>query len=143
MAHVVSALIVKRVTLSNDIGRLQQELRQAVADLDNIEATLRLFAPEETIPALRPAEPLSAPPSARGETARLVLGTLRDASRPLTTNELTEAVMQGRGLDLKNPSLFRLMSKRVGACLRNWKKDHGTIRSFAGPGQQHLWQLTT
>lgn len=139
--HVVTALIQKRGELAGRIDHLQVELRQAVVDLDNVEATLRIFVPDADIPDLAPRNVPQADPAARGDHMRVILVTLREAARPLTTNELTEAVMKARGLAIENPMLFRTMSRRVSACLRNAKTERGTIRSMLGPAQQHLWQI--
>jgi hypothetical protein len=141
LPHVVTALIQKRGELVGRIDHIQSELKQAVIDLDNVEATLRIFAPEADIPDLAPRNVPPADPAERGDHMRVILTALREAARPLTTNELTEAVMKVRGLEIANAKLFRTMSKRVGACLRNARSGRGTIKSMPGPAQQHLWMI--
>lgn len=141
LPHVVTALIAKRGELAGRIEHLQEELRQAVVDLDNVEATLRIFAPDLEIPDLAPRQVAPALPPMKGDTTRIVLNAIHAADRPPTTNELTEVVMKARGLDTENAALFRVMSKRVGACLRNLKNERGIVRSMPGPGQQNLWQI--
>lgn len=141
LPHVVTALIQKRAEIAGRIDHLQAELRQAVVDLDNVEATLRVFAPDAEIPDLAPRNVPPGEPAERGSTLKTIFAALHAAARPLTTNELTEAVMKARGLEIDNARLFRTMSKRVGACLRNAKNERGLIRALPGPGQQHLWQI--
>lgn len=141
LPHVVTAPIAKRGELTGRIEHLQEDLRQAVIDLDNVEATLRIFAPDIEIPNLAPRQVAPALPPMKGETTRIVLSAIHTAERPPTTNELTEVVMRARGLDIDNAALFRIMSKRVGACLRNLKTGRGLVRSMPGPGQQHIWQI--
>lgn len=141
LPHVVTALIAKRAELAGRIEHLQEDLRQAVIDLDNVEATLRIFAPEIEIPNLAARQVAPALPAMKGDTTRIVLSAIHAAERPPTTNELTEAVMRARGLDVENATLFRVMAKRVGACLRNLKNERGLVRSMPGPGQQHIWQI--
>jgi hypothetical protein len=141
MSHVVSGLIVKRGSLSGLISHLQSELRQATADLRNVESSLRIFAPDLELPAqfLRPSDiPL---PDIKGGTSRVILDALRGAGRPLSTGELTILVMKARGLPTENPNLTRMMTKRVGACLRHWKNTRAAVRSMPGPEQQNLWEL--
>jgi anti-sigma factor RsiW len=91
--------------------------------------------------ALTPRNVPAAAPAAQGDTTRIILVALRNAARPLTTNELTEAVMKERGLAIDNASLFRTISRRVGASMRYFKTGKGLIRDMPGPGQQHLWQI--
>lgn len=141
LPHVVTALISKRSELAGRIEHLQAELRQAIVDLDNVEGALRIFAPDIEIPDLAPRHVPHLLPMMKGEVSRVVLSTLQSAPRPLTTNEITEAFMRERGLAIDNPALFRIISKRVGACLRHWKNERGVVRSMPGPGQQHLWQI--
>lgn len=54
--HVVSALKTKRVQVATHIESLQGQLRQAVIDLDHVEAALRLFDPGVDLAALPPPE---------------------------------------------------------------------------------------
>jgi hypothetical protein len=141
LPHVVTALIDKRGKLAGQIDKLQSDLRQAVLDLDNVEATLRMFAPEMELAGLAPRNVPPALPAMKGDTGRMILQILRHAPRPLTTSEITEALMKERALDINNPTLFRTMSKRTIAVLRHWKNERGAVRSMPGPGQQLMWQV--
>ena len=78
----------------------------------------------------------------KGEVTRIVLTTLRNAKRPLTTPELAQRVMAERGLDSANVRLLKLIMKRTGACLRHWQK-RGVARSAAGPNGFKLWSLSS
>ena len=80
---------------------LQGQLRQAVIDLDHVEAALKLFDPEVDLSAL-PARKI-APVSydTKGDTGRIILETLRNATKPLSTAQIAEAVMVARRLDFR------------------------------------------
>ena len=83
--HVVTALVKKRAEIAGQIEHVQTVLRQLVIDLDNLDATLRLFAPDIDLEEIHP-KPL--PPrnqAFRGEVIRLLLAALRQSDRPLTT----------------------------------------------------------
>jgi hypothetical protein len=47
LPHVVTALIAKRAELAGQIEHLQAEVKRATIALDNVESTLRLFAPDD------------------------------------------------------------------------------------------------
>jgi len=49
--------------------------------------------------------------------------------------------MKGRGLDVTDAALKRVMSRRVGACLNHWQRVRHVVKSMPGPGQTLLWQL--
>jgi hypothetical protein len=113
-----------------------------VIALDALDATatIHLFDPALELEEIR-KRPL--PPrhhAFEGEVTRIVLTTLRNAKRPLTTPELAQRVMAERGLDTANVRLLKLMVKRTGACLRHWEK-RGVARSEPGANGFKLWRL--
>ena len=117
-SHTINALVRKRSEIAGRIEHLQNELRQAVIDLDNVDHTIHLFDPNIELEEIksRPVPPRHQ--AFKGEVTRIVLATLRNAKRPLTTAEIAQRVMAERGLDTGNARLVRLMGKRTGACLR-------------------------
>lgn len=139
--HVISALKEKRIQVASQIEALQGQLRQAVIDLDHVEAALKLFDPEVDLSAL-PARKI-APVSydTKGDTGRIILETLRTATKPLTTAQVCEAVMVARRLDTNDKALCRVMMRRTNANLKHWAKRRGLIRSLPGIGQQLLWEI--
>ena len=138
--HVVSALIAKRAELAGQIERIQAELRQAVTDLDHIDASLRIFKPDIDLAEISPRRVPPVHQSFRGEVSRVILEALRATTRPLDTVELGKRVMEARGLDTGDKQLVRTFSRRAGACLREWR-DRGIVRSSPGPGQRSVWEL--
>ena len=76
-SHTINALVRKRSEIAGRIEHLQDELRQAVIDLDNVDHTIHLFDP--TIELLeiksRPVPPRHQ--AFKGEVTRIVLATLR------------------------------------------------------------------
>lgn len=139
--HTIFALVRKRAEIAGQIEHLQAQLKQAVIDLDNVEATLRIFAPDIDLGEIAPRRVPTAHHAFRGEVSRIILETLRETTRPLDTIQLTHCVMKERGLDTNDVGLVRTISRRVGACLRHWEKKRGAIRSTPGPGQRNLWQI--
>jgi len=139
--HVVTALVKKRAELAGMIEHTQGELKRLTVELDNVEATLRIFDPDIDLEAIAPRRVPVAHHAFRGETSRILLETLRATTIPLTTAQLTRAVIKARGLDTADKRLTRTMSQRVGAALRHWEKKRGAVRSLSGPGQMNLWEL--
>lgn len=54
-------------------------------DLDAVDQALRLFKPDIELDAIKPKPMPPRHAAYKGEVARIVLGTLRDAKRPCTT----------------------------------------------------------
>lgn len=141
-SHVVSALKEKRIQVASRIESLQGQIRQAVIDLDHVEAALLMFDPGVDLAALpaRKVAPVSY--DTKGDTGRIILETLRTATKPLSTAQVCDAVMAARRLDTNDKALCRVMMRRTNANLKHWARKRGLIRSMPGVGQQLLWEIS-
>jgi hypothetical protein len=138
--HVLTGLVAKRSEIAGQIEHAQDKLRQLVIDLDHIDAAIHIFDPSIELEEIK-ARPV--PPrhqAFKGEVTRIVLATLRNAKKPLTTADIAQRVMAERGLDTANVRLLKTMQKRTGACLRHWLQ-RGVASKKPGPGQFVLWEL--
>ncbi len=138
--HVVTALIKKRSDLAAEIEHLQRQLKQTVIQLDHVEATLRIFQPDIDLGEFMPRRVPTAHHAFRGEMSRIILETLRETERPLSSIQLAETVMRARGLDIEDKVLRRTMVKRVGACLRHWKMRRA-VKSIGKQGELNCWEV--
>ena len=130
----------KRAELAGKLEHHQAVARQLFIDLDNVDATIRMFAPDIELNEIKP-KPLPPRHAAyKGEVARIVLATLRDAKRPCSTQELTMHVMAERGMNTADKKLVKTVNKRVGACLRH-HRNKGLLRSSEGLGQHLTWEI--
>lgn len=69
---------------------------------------------------------------------RFVLCALRVADGPLTSSEIADHVIVGRGLDKDDPKVAQMIRKRVGAFL--WKsKQAGNVRETQMEGDLKGW----
>ena len=74
--HVVSGLIRKRAEIAGALEDAQGRVRQLIIDIDNVDATIRLFAPDIDLEEIRP-KPLPPRHAAfKGEIGRDWLDTL-------------------------------------------------------------------
>ena len=138
--HVLTGLITKRAELAGRLEHDQAVVRQLLIDLDACDATIRLFKPDIDLEEIRP-KPLPPRHAAyKGEVARIVLGTLRDAKRPCSTQELTMHVLAERGMNTADKRLVKTVTKRVGSCLRHHRA-RGVIRSTGGLGKRIAWEI--
>ena len=140
LPHVVTALVAKRAEIAGQIENLQVQVRRLTVDLDHVEETLRLFAPDIDMEAISPRRVPLQHHAFRGETSRIVLESLHKSVWPLSTTQITERVMRERNLDTSDANCAA-MSQRVRACLNHRKRERGIIRSMPGPGKVLLWEL--
>lgn len=138
-SHVLSGLITKRAELSGQVETLQREIRELVVAIDHIDATIRVFDPAADLDDIKPKLP-PRHSAFRGEVTRLVLNALRKSDKPLPVSDLTLTVLAGRGLTSDDKPFARVMSRRVGACLRNLRKK-GLIEMVREPGLVGVWRI--
>ena len=138
--HVITALIAKRAELAGQIEHAQDQLRQLVIALDNVDATIHIFDPEIELENIKTRIVPERHRGFRGEITRIVLTTLRNAKRPLTSAEIAQRVMAERGLETTNKRLVKIIAKRTGSCLRS-HRIQGTVRSEPGPDKLLVWEI--
>lgn len=138
--HVLTGLMTKRAELAGLLEHHQAEVRQLMINLDAIDQALRLFKPDIELEAIKPKPMPPRHAAYKGEVARIVLGTLRDAKRPCSTQELTMHVMAERGMNTADKGLVKTVGKRVGSSLRHHRA-RGLIRSAKGLGDRIAWEV--
>ena len=138
--NLLNGLVAKRAEIAGQIESNQSALRKLVADLDAVEATIRVFNPNVDLDAItpRPVPPRHA--AFKGEVTRIVFDCLREAKTALTSREIALALMAWRRLSPDDKGLVVLMTKRVGACLKA-KKNQGLVRSVRTDGPLLGWEL--
>lgn len=138
---MVTGLVKKRAELAGELQATHERLRELVNQLEHLDATLRIVAPDMEVEAIRPKA--FRPPddwSKRGQMSRLVLSILRTAKEPLTTREIAAQMLLERALDTSDTRMLRTMTKRVATALRD-QRDKGRVVSEDGPGTYQLWAV--
>lgn len=137
--HVITALRDKRGELAGLIDGLQDQLRQAMIDLDHIDASLRMFDPDIELDEIRP-KPL--PPrhhAFKGQVTRAILAMLRKEGA-MDAKAITIRLMAERELNVNDKTLQKAMHKRIGAALRNLR-ERGLVESHERTGQCLAWRV--
>jgi hypothetical protein len=137
--HVLSALKGKRGELAGQIDALQDQLRQAMIDLDHVDCTLRLFDPDIELDEIKP-KPL--PPrhhAFKGQVTRAILAMLRKEGA-MDAKAITIRLMAERELNVNDRTLQKAMHKRIGAALRNLR-ERGLVASHERTGQFLGWRV--
>lgn len=139
--YVLAGLTKRRAELTGEIERTHAALRKMVDDLENLDQTIRQFAPDFQVETIRPKA--FRPPSDwadRGQMGRLLLSILRQASEPMTTRDLAVELLVTRALDRSDTKLLQLMVKRVSVAM-NKQRENGAVRSAKGPGMLVVWEV--
>ncbi len=138
---MIEGLAKKRAEIAGEIVRTQDALRQLAADLEHVDATLRIIAPDLAIETICPK--VFRPPSdwsKRGEMSRVMLAILRTARNPMTSREIAAQMIVERGLAPDERTL-NTMAKRCAAALRGLR-NRGLTQSQEGEaGFWQLWEI--
>lgn len=138
--NVVNGLLRRRQEVADALEIAQGRVRQLVLDLDALDATLRLFRPDVEIGAVR-IRPLPRRHTAvRHESSRLIYAVLREAAGPLTTRELTRAVMEARGMNTADHAMAETMREPMASTLRKLK-NRGKVVAEKREGKNQRWAL--
>lgn len=126
--NAISALMAKRGEVAGRVDALQDQLRQALIDLDHVDCTILLFDPDAELDEIR-TKPM--PPrhhAFKGQVTRAILDKLRGSPSALDGLTITRHLMEARDLNLADKRLVKTIQKRVGAALRNLR-DRGLATS--------------
>lgn len=138
--YVVSALVRKRAELAGRIDAAEDGIAALYRDIDHIDATLRMFAPDVDLDAIKPRRPRREKAYFKhGQLTRLVLSAIREHA-PLANDGVTRHVMQVLGMDCDDVALFSDIARRVSYALRDQRK-LGRVVSEQGAGRSLIWRI--
>jgi hypothetical protein len=139
--YVMLGLTKRRAELTGKIEKTHDDLRQMLADLESLDATIVQFNPDFKVESIKPKA--FRPPkdwAHRGQMSRVVLSILRQAAEPMSSRDIALEMLVTRALDKSDQRLMRLMTKRVGVALRI-QRDNGLVEAEQGTGQFVLWRV--
>ena len=139
--YMVEGLKRRRAEIAGRCHILQKELADLAADVEHLDAVLRMVAPDMDIQAIAPK--LHVPPehwSKRGEMSRQCFAVLRLSRVPLTSRQIATQLIVERGL-AATPQMLVTLTKRVNGCLRDRRKQ-GLVRNVGNEDSMWLlWEL--
>ncbi len=138
--YVLTGLTKRRAELTGEADALRARLAQIGTDLGHLDAVICQFDPDYDLASIRPKRQRGPDVAGRGEMSRFILGVLREATEPVTTQEVTRRLMTERGQDMGDRRLVVQTTKRVGMALSR-QKANGAVLGEQGPGQAVLWQV--
>lgn len=144
-SHVVSGLVAKRSELAGLIQHHQEAMRQLSVAIGNIDGAIKLFDPDYDLRVIKAKAPKQTNPwFEHGEAGKMVLDALRMASQPLSTRQISEAMVSLKGAAVEGAKDWDSVLKLVlGAARRLERK--GVVKMIGRIGGQGggalLWQI--
>lgn len=143
-SHVVTALLERRREIMREQAFLQQEARRCDEALIHIDATIRLLDPHFDFSDVKPKKLVVEDEIFRpGETPLLALDTLRASGSPMSTTDITKAMLEKRGAPKLTFRQFDTLNRKVNAAL-NTQFRRGVLRKAGraqGANRAVLWEL--
>lgn len=117
--NAVAALKDKRSEIAGRVDALQDQLHQALIDLDHVDSTILLFDPDAELDEIKAKLMPPRHHAFKGQVTRAILDMLRRSEAALDGLSITRRLMEERELNLTDKKLVKTIQKRVGAALRN------------------------
>lgn len=138
---LINELVRKRAELTGALERNQSQHAKIIADIGTVDSALFMFAPDVKVDKIAPKQLPPLHPAGRGEMTMLALAILRDASKPISTQDLNRMVMEARNLNTNDAALVDMMRERIHSVMRNHRA-HKRVRSVkSSDGKYSLWEI--
>ena len=139
--HVVSGLVAKRSEIAGLVAHHQQQITRLSSDLQHLDATLKLFAPEIDLRILRVKEHRKRNSYFKpGECQRMVLDIFREANEePLSSRQIGERLAKRKELPVTTEMIEQMQKNAIGIVKR--LEDAGTVQAAGTDGQGRRWRL--
>jgi hypothetical protein len=131
--NTVAGLVAKKAELEKVRDSLESDLRAVVADLDHLDAAIRLFG--QTQARGRYMRQYRAK---KGSVRRFILTALREATGPITSRDLTERWCAERGLKTDDAT-WAILRNRLGASLTSLKNQGLALGAGTMPDGYKGW----
>ena len=111
-APVIAGLLAKRTTIEAEIADLERQVRHRQATIRQLDAAICLFAPSLIRAKREVARFQRSAHFVTGELSRRVQTALREATGPITADEIAVAAMREKGLDMGDRELRQDITRR-------------------------------
>lgn len=135
----VFALKRLHAELGGKIKETQREAKRLAHDMKHVEAVLKMMDPTVNLRLIAPRRRnKQASPYKRGEVFRAVLGVLREASEPMTSRAISEALL--RKVGIADPPLKQIRDM-VGAVHSSLRNHQGKTVERVGDNMPAKWRI--
>ncbi len=138
--HVISALTSKRAEVSGEIKHYEKLLKKSKLNLQSIDQTIHIFDESYDLRTIRAKRVSKERYFKTGEAKVLILDTLRMASEPINTTNISKIIASKKGIDDEEGFDLERFSKVVLASLSRCESS-GLIERVGKDGLSILWQI--
>lgn len=139
-SHVISALVKKRAELRGDIIHYKQLIATLDKDLQNIDATIKIFDVDYDISSIKPVIKSRNRFFNNGEAKVLVLEVLKNSEVPISTDKISEIIATNKNLSFENKTDKSNFQKSIllalNTCLSN-----NLVEKVSKNGLSIVWKI--
>ena len=140
-SHVISALVKKRAELRGDIIHYKQLIATLDKDLQNIDATIKIFEPDYKFGSEKVVNKHTRNRFFNnGEAKVLVLEVLKNSSLPLSTDKISDIIATNRNLAFENKidksNFQKSILLALNTCLSN-----NLVEKVSKDGLSIVWKI--
>jgi hypothetical protein len=137
---IIAALLVKRAEIGRAIADLQREERKRKAEMVQLDAAIKLFAPSVTLAKREATRFARSVHFVVGELSRRCNQAMREANgQPITADTLAVSAMREKGLDLGDGELRQDIARRFLWTLNRMLSRKVVVKE--GYGADARWRL--
>jgi len=139
-SHIISGLVSKRSELAGLVQHYQTEIIRISGDLNHIDATIKLFAPEFDLRTVRTKQHRERNQYFKsGECPRMTLDILRESSDALTSRQIAADMLRRKGLEPSVEKIDQLQKSALNVLKR--LEDKGLVMQGIQKGISHTWKI--
>ena len=139
-SHVISALSTKRGEILGSIKHYKQLISSLDKDLQNIDATIKIFDVDYDISSIKPVIKSRNRFFNNGEAKVLVLEVLKSSNLPLSTDKISDIIATNRNLAFENKTDKSNFQKSIllalNTCLSN-----NLVEKVSKDGLSIVWKI--
>lgn len=142
--HVISALVDKRARIDGEIKIRRYQITKLEMELAHLDAVIRMFRPSYDIAKIATKRTFGKNPAGtrKGDGARTALTVLREASGPLTSNEIAERVLAKLG-KTDTPEARAMLATTIHSTFSRRRDGAVQLDASCFPGQWTMGRLST
>lgn len=115
--HTIAGLLTKRAMLFNEAERIRDRLAEIRNDIQALDRVLGTLGYTGDLDAEMPRQKRMVV-FGKGELTRAILDELREATTPMTSRQIAQAIVAVSGMDARDRRYVADLTKRVSKALR-------------------------
>ncbi|MBU1669243.1 hypothetical protein KKC13_12560 [bacterium] len=142
MQHVVSQLITKKEELQGELKYSKQRIKDLEEFIRGVDTSIALFDPEYNVKSIKTKR--YSPKQQyfqKGESHTMILDTLRNSDKPLSTSEIAISILKLKDMDIEDKSLRINVQKTLSTTLKKQVSSNLIRETHTDSMNNKYWEI--